>query len=260
MRASILIFAAIAPFLTLGIWPVSWPLAIGVLFASHMLILYPTLRARSQWLGPVFTRFEATQPEVWITIDDGPTADTIEILDALRRYDAKATFFVKGVLAEREPDLIRRIADAGHEIANHSLTHPSATFWCLHPSGIAREIEGCNRVIESITGSRPERFRAPVGMKNPFVHPILNALRMPLVAWTARGFDGVDGFDVQAVAQRILSKAEPGTIVLLHQGVTGIGGKPASARCLELILSGLTEKGFRFVVPSTERLLTDSET
>ena len=260
MRSAILLFAAVAPFLTVGLWPFSWPFAIGLLFASHMLVLYPTLRARSQWLGPVLTRFETSRPEVWLTIDDGPTPDSIEILDILRRHDAKATFFVKGVLAARNADVVRRIADAGHEIANHSHAHPSATFWCLPPGAIAREIETCNDAVESVTGRRPTRFRAPVGMKNPFVHPILDRLGMPLVAWSARGFDGVDGFDPRSVADRILADVTPGAIILMHQGVTGADGTPVSARCLDYVLSGLTDRGYSCVIPSTARLVTGNET
>ncbi|MGK2858163.1 MAG: polysaccharide deacetylase family protein [Thermoanaerobaculia bacterium] len=258
MRATILVFAALAPFVAIGIWPVSWLLALGVLFLSHMLILYPTLRARAQWLGPVFTRFETSSPEVWLTIDDGPTPDTAEILDVLRRHATKATFFVKGALAEDDPAMTRRIHEAGHEIANHSHTHPSATFWCLPPAAIQREIEGCNRVIESITGTRPDRFRAPVGMKNPFVHPILQRLGMPLVAWTSRGFDGVDGFSPETVADRILADASPGAIILMHQGVKGNDGAFASARCLDLVLSGLANRGLAPVIPSTDHLVTGS--
>lgn len=256
MRRAILGFALVAPLLVVALWPLSPLLALGIFFVSHMLILYPTLRARAQWLGPVLTSFETAEPQVWLTIDDGPTPDTNEMLEVLARHGAKATFFVKGVLAERSPDAIRAIREAGHEIANHSLTHPSATFWCLGPAAITREIDGCNRVIESITGTRPERFRAPVGMKNPFVHPILARLGMPLVAWTSRGWDGVDGFEPATAAERILADASSGAIILLHQGVRDAEGRIASARCLDLVLSGLTERGLACVIPPTERLVT----
>jgi len=260
VRNMILGFAALAPFLTIGLWPVSPLIAIGILFASHMLILYPTLRARSQWLGPVFTRFLTKRPAVWITIDDGPTSDTEDVLTVLERHNARATFFVKGNLASENPDAVRAIQNQGHEIANHSMTHPSATFWCLHPVGVLREIEGCNGAIEAITGRKPGRFRAPVGMKNPFVHPILDRLAMPLIAWTSRGFDGVDGFNPEVAAQRVLEDAESGSIVLLHQGVNGIDGEPASALCLDLVLSGLEDRGISCVIPPNELLLRGSET
>jgi len=260
VRSALLGFAAVAPFVTVGLWPVSWPLATGVLFASHMLVLYPTLRARSQWLGPVMTRFATDRPAVWLTIDDGPAPDTGEILEVLGRHRTRATFFVKGVLAERDPEVLRAIDAAGHEIANHSMTHPSATFWCLGPAAIMREVDGCNRVVESIVGKRPDRFRAPVGMKNLFVHPVLGRLRMPLVAWTSRGWDGVDGFDPETAADRILADATNGAILLMHQGVKDADGRVASARCLDLVLTGLAERGVDCVVPPNDSLLTGSET
>src|SRR5262249_34793019 len=125
------------------------------------LLVYGTLVPNAQWFGPVITCFAPEGNEVWLTIDDGPTDDTLQVLDAL---DAKATFFVKGTLARERPELVRAILERGHTIGNHSDTHPSATFWCLPPAAIAREIDG---------GVSSKWFRAPVGMKNPFVHPAL---------------------------------------------------------------------------------------
>ncbi len=256
MRRAILGFTALAPIAAIALWTTSIPLAIGVVFASHMLVLYPTLRARSQWLGPVVTTFATAGNEVWLTIDDGPDPrDTTEILDVLRRHDARATFFVKGSRALEHRDLVRAMADAGHGVANHSHHHPSATFWCLPPRAIRREVELCNEAIASILGTPPSLFRAPVGMKNPFVHPVLEARRMKLVAWDSRGFDGVDGFDVEATVDRVLRDARPGAIILLHQGVQGAGGGLASARCLERILEGLDARGLRCVVPQDDALL-----
>lgn len=256
MRRAILAIAALAPIATVALWSSSISLAIGVLFASHMLLLYPTLRARSQWLGPVATTFAAQGNDVWLTIDDGPDPrDTTEILEALSRHSALATFFVKGSRALEHPSLIRAISEAGHGVANHSHDHPSATFWCLPPKAIRGEIDRCNAAIASILGASPSLFRAPVGMKNPFVHPALDARGMRLVAWSARGFDGVDGFDVDTTVERVLRDAKPGAIVLLHQGVLGAGGTLASARCIERILEGLDARGLRCVIPSAETLL-----
>lgn len=256
MRRAILGFAAVAPIVTVALWSSSIPLAVGVLFASHMLVLYPTLRARSQWLGPVATTFATREKEVWLTIDDGPDPrDTREILDALRRHSARATFFVKGSRALDDPELVRAMAEEGHGVANHSHDHPSATFWCLPPSAIRREIDRCNAAISAILGAPPSLFRAPVGMKNPFVHPALDARGMKIVAWTARGFDGVDGFDLDATVERVLRDVTPGAIVLLHQGVRGADGALASARCIERILEGLDARGLRCVIPPDDALL-----
>ena len=97
MRRLILAFSAVAPVALVVLWIRGMPLlGMGVLALSHALLLYPTLRPNVQWLGPVITCFEPEGNEIWLTIDDGPTADTLAVLEAL---DVRATFFVKGTLA-----------------------------------------------------------------------------------------------------------------------------------------------------------------
>jgi peptidoglycan-N-acetylglucosamine deacetylase len=224
-----------------------------VVFVSHMLILYPTLRANSQWLGPVVTRFRTQAREVWLTIDDGPDEDTLAILDVLARYDARATFFVKGTKAERRPDLLQQITAAGSSVANHSHTHPSATFWCLGSGRIAAEIDSCGNAIASALAARPRLFRAPVGMKNPFVHPLLAKRQLRLIGWSARGFDGVL-LDPQTVAERVLEGVTPGAILLMHQGRI-VDRTPVSVLAIERVVREATTSGYRFVIPGEERLM-----
>src|SRR4029077_3154795 len=139
-----------------------------------------------QWFGPVITRFATDAREVWLTIDDGPAEDTEKILEVLAARSVRATFFVKGVLAAQRSDLLQAIRSAGHTIGNHSYSHPSAAFWCLPVPWVEEEIDRCSAVV-----GRVPYFRAPVGMKNPAVHPALAARAMRLIGWTARGFDSV---------------------------------------------------------------------
>jgi len=221
---------------------------VAILAASHALIVYPTLRPNVQWLGPVVTRFTTNRNEVWLTVDDGPTDDTLDVLDLFDRLHVKATFFVKGILAEGRPDLAAEILARGHTIANHTQTHPSGSYWCLLPGRIGAEIDACNRVLTSITGVTPRWFRAPVGMKNPAVHPALKRRGMRLIGWTARGFDAVAG-DPKKVLERILSSVSPGAIIVLHQG------REHSIRVLETVVVALTERGYSFVIPTDEQLL-----
>lgn len=249
MRALILGYAFIAPVLLLLLWPHSWLAALAVLALSHALILWPTLRPNSQWLGPVITRFESTSKEVWLTIDDGPTDDTTALLDALGTRDVRATFFVKGALAAQRPDLVRSMLARGHTVANHSQTHPSGTFWCLPPPAIARQVDACSAALETITGERPFLFRAPVGMKNPFVHPILARRGLLLVGWSVRGFDSF-GDDVERVVRRIVPRAGPGSIIVMHQG------RGFSVACVSRVIDELQKRGYSFVIPSVERLKT----
>jgi peptidoglycan/xylan/chitin deacetylase (PgdA/CDA1 family) len=250
MRTLILTFACIAPVLLVVLWPHSWVAAIGVLALSHALVLWPTLRPNSQWLGPVITRFESASNEVWLTIDDGPTSDTQALLYALDARAVKATFFVKGSLATERPDLIRLMLERGHHVANHSQTHPSGSFWCLPPAALASEIQTCSDALEAITGERPILFRAPVGMKNPFVHPILTASSLTLIGWSVRGFDSF-GDDVERVARRIVPRVRGGSIVVMHQG------RGFSVACVSRVIDELHARGYEFVIPSFERLKTN---
>jgi peptidoglycan/xylan/chitin deacetylase (PgdA/CDA1 family) len=218
-----------------------------VLALSHMLILYPTLRPNQQWLGPVVTHFETDAKEVWLTIDDGPTADTAAVLDLFERLSVKATFFVKGTLAEAHPELVQTMIARGHSVANHSHTHPSGTFWCLLAGRIAHEVDRCNAALDRSAPQRERWFRAPVGMKNPFVHPILRRRNMRLIGWTVRGFDAVLS-DAAAIAERILPELRPGAIVVLHQG------REHSLAVLEHVIGAIHARGYTFVVPSDGQL------
>jgi peptidoglycan-N-acetylglucosamine deacetylase len=254
MRALILSFAFLAtlltPILLLVLFPPWWPIAICVMALSHALVLWPTLRPNSQWLGPVITAFESTSNEVWLTIDDGPTDDTPALLDALDARNVKATFFVKGSLCAKHPERVQLMLARGHTIANHSQTHPSGAFWCLPPASIARQIDECNTALTAITAERPRFFRAPVGMKNPFVHPILARRGMTLIGWSVRGFDSF-GDDVERVAQRILPRVSSGSIIVMHQG------RDFSAACVSHVVDELRARGYSFVIPEFERLRTN---
>jgi len=221
-------------------------LALGILFLSHMLILYPTLVANCQWWGPVITDFETTRREVWLTIDDGPDPlHTPRMLEILQRFGAQATFFVIGKRAAEFPAELEAIRAAGHEVANHTASHPSGTFWSFPPSRIAAEIDQCDM---------PARyFRAPAGLKNFFVHPALQRRRLQLVGWRVRGLDTVSK-EAEAVAARILRGVQPGAIVLLHEGHRTETEPDFHPRCLELTLLALTKANYRCVLPRPEQL------
>lgn len=244
----IVTFALLAPLILAALWRSSPVAGVLILAVSHALILYPTLRPNSQWLGPVVTHFEPNGNEVWLTIDDGPTDDTPALLDLLDRCGVRATFFVKGALAAAYPELIEAVVSRGHTVANHSYDHPSATFWCALPGRIAAEIDRCNRVLAGHATAR--WFRAPVGMKNPFVHPALVRREMRLIGWTIRGFDAVVG-DAEAITRRIAPLLRAGAILVLHQG------RPHSLRVIERVIRDVQSRGYTFVVPGDAQLRAD---
>jgi peptidoglycan/xylan/chitin deacetylase (PgdA/CDA1 family) len=253
-RPALLGFAFLAPVLALYLSRTNLVIALAPLFISHVLLLYTTLVPNCQWWGPVIRSFHTTQPEVWITIDDGPSpVHTAKILDLLDRFNARATFFVIGKRAEEYPHLITEILSRGHEIANHTYTHPSGMFWAAGPVRIAAEIDLCAELLRSAPDRPARLFRAPAGLKNLFVHPELARRGLALIGWTVRGLDTVQREPV-LVAEKILRKAKAGAIILLHEGHRVAKDPEFNPRCLELTLSGLAERGYRFVIPRLEQL------
>jgi peptidoglycan/xylan/chitin deacetylase (PgdA/CDA1 family) len=226
-----------------------WIAAIVLLFSSHAPILYATLSPYSQWWGRVVRRFETSEREVWITIDDGPSEHSVAMGELLAEKAARATFFVVGQKVARNVEKVRDLKALGHEIGNHSRSHPSGTFWCLPPHLVKREILKCSRVIEGTIAAKPTLFRPPVGMKNPFVHPVLESEQLELVGWSARGFDGVKVASAQSVVDRVMRDVTPGTIILLHEG------RPHSIEILRLLLQQLERDGYRAVIPTASQLL-----
>jgi peptidoglycan/xylan/chitin deacetylase (PgdA/CDA1 family) len=251
---ALLAFVFIAPCLGFYLVRFNLILALAPIFLSHMLLLYPTLTPNCQWFGPVMRSFETDKPQVWLTIDDGPSPDhTVVMLDILDRFNARATFFVIGSRAEKYPHLLTEILSRGHEIANHTYTHSTGTFWMAGPRRIAAEIDLCAELLR-LDEDRPARyFRAPVGFKNLFVDPELKRRRLALVGWSVRGLDTVRR-EAALVARRILRAAKPGAIIVLHEGQRIATDPEFNPRCLELTLISLTEQGYQCVIPRPEQL------
>lgn len=245
MRTLIIGLSWVSPMILVIVWPYAPVAGVLLMACSHALLLAAILRPNVQWLGPVMTAFRTEGREVWLTIDDGPADDTPAILELLAQRGIKATFFVKGALAGRRRDLLEAIAAGGHSIDNHSNTHPSGWFWCLPPADVAAQIDGCASIIG------PKRyFRAPVGMKNPAVHPALEARGMVLIGWSIRGFDTVTE-DAGRVAARIVPRVTPGAIIVMHQG------RPQSLDCITRVVDELQHAGYAFVIPAADRLKTN---
>jgi peptidoglycan/xylan/chitin deacetylase (PgdA/CDA1 family) len=253
-RRALLVFMVLAPCLGLFLVRYNLFLALVPMFLSHLLLLYATMTPNSQWFGPVMRSFETDEPEVWLTIDDGPSpVHTIAILDLLDQFAARATFFVIGQRAEQYPHLVTEILARGHEIANHTYTHPSGSFWMAGPKRIGAEIDLCAEWLRA-TPDRPAKFfRAPAGLKNLFIHPELDRRRLALIGWAVRGLDTVRR-DPGQVARRIVSAAKPGAIIVLHEGHRTETNPEFNPRCVELTLNGLAEKGYRCVIPRPEQL------
>ena len=120
---------------------------------------------------------------VALTFDDGPHPNTTPyILDILKKRHLKATFFVLGVQAKKYPELVKRIHDEGHLVGNHSYGHKNLAK--LKPASIKKEIENTNKLIETITGTKPKFIRPPYGSVNKADLEAINKEGMSMVLWT----------------------------------------------------------------------------
>jgi len=200
--------------------PGQWRWALGVVLANHALFMLAGLWPRSHWLGPNWTALPAraaARNEIALTIDDGPDPIvTPQVLDILDRYAVQASFFCIGEKAELHPDLCREIVRRGHAVENHT-QHHRHHFALLGRSGFIRELQAAQDTLTRITGRSPLFFRAPAGLRNPFLDPALTRLGLNLVSWSARGFDTRIG-DVARVKGRLIRGLRAGAILLLHDG------------------------------------------
>lgn len=225
--------------------------ALALWLLPDALVAYHFFVMRAQGLLRMHRRFATSQPEVWLTIDDGPDPeDTPRILALLARHGARATFFVIGENARAHPGLVRAIVAAGHEVAHHTQTHPLGSFWCASPTRLKRELDDGLASLGA-AGVRPTRFRPPVGLRNLWLGPALAVRGLVCVGWSARGRESwCDGAD--AVVARVTRDVTPGAILLLHEGHR----LPEAIRvhAISRVLERLSELGYRCVVPTPAQL------
>jgi peptidoglycan/xylan/chitin deacetylase (PgdA/CDA1 family) len=227
----------------------SWPWALGAIVANHLVLTGAGLWPRSKLLGPNWTSLPpeaAARREVAVTIDDGPDPQvTPRVLDLLDAHHAKATFFCIGELVERHSDLAKEILRRGHSIENHSHRHLHH-FSVLGPRGMTEEIVRAQETIAAVTGESPRFFRAPAGLRNPFLDQVLNRLDLRLASWTRRGFD-TRNRRANVVLNTLARGVRGGDILLLHDGHAGRtpGGGLLILEVLPQLLANLASGGLR---------------
>lgn len=231
--------------------PQLWHWLLAIFIANHIVISVVGLLPRSNWLGPNWTKLPQAatcRHEIALTIDDGPDPLVTQlVLEILDRYQVKATFFHIGEHAIQHPDLCREIIERGHAIENHSQRH-KLYFSLLGSNGIMREITDGQETLTSITGIRPQFFRAPAGLRNPFLEPVLSRLGLRLVSWSVRAFD-TKNENAEKVKSKLIAGLRPGAIVLLHDGNAAHtkADVPIIVAVLPALLEAAREKGLHFV-------------
>ncbi len=165
--------------------------------------------------------------------------DTDTLISILKEYNVPATFFVVGAWVDKYPDEVKRLSDAGHQVQNHSNSHPNMPQ--LSNSQMKDEIETCNKKIESITGKKPTLFRPPYGDYNNNTVEVVEQCGMKCIQWSVDSLDWKENATAQSIAKRVTSKVTNGSIVLFHNDAQFT---PAA---LPTILKTLKDEGYEFV-------------
>ena len=178
---------------------------------------YATMAPRSQLYGRTLTHGSDPR-QIALTFDDGPNdPHTLRLLDVLAKYEAKATFFLIGKYVRQRPEIARAVQAAGHQIGNHTYSHPNLIF--LSSGQLRQELEDCNKALEDALGMTPSLFRPPFGGRRPGVLRTAARMGLKTVMWSVSGYD----WKAQS-PEFILDKVTPGLnssradIVLLHDG------------------------------------------
>jgi peptidoglycan/xylan/chitin deacetylase (PgdA/CDA1 family) len=194
-------------------------------------------------LAPSIWRGSPSRPVVALTFDDGPSESTSEILRLLAKHDVRATFFMCGANVRRLPSVAREVRSAGHEIGNHSDTHPRFDF--KSPAFMYGELARAQESIAAATGFTPALFRAPYGVRWFGLRGAQRELGLTGVMWTIIGRDW--SLPAPRIVRRLLG-ATNGAILCLHDGRT-IQPAPdigATVEALRFALPPLIERGFQF--------------
>ncbi|MBQ6274949.1 MAG: polysaccharide deacetylase family protein [Oscillospiraceae bacterium] len=212
-------------------WAVSSPAIVGVSAAKRSLPVYSVERDDKL----VALSFDAA----W------GNEDTQTLIDILGRYGVRTTFFVVGDWVEKYPASVKALADAGHEVMNHSSNH--AHFSSLSSDQIAADVSACNQKIAAVTGTAPSLFRCPYGEYDDHVIQAVEALGMTAIQWDVDSLDW-KGISAREITQRVLKNVRPGSIVLFHNAAEH------TPEALPGIIEALQADGYT-IVPVSELLL-----
>ena len=198
----------------------------------------------SRMFGPVTGRGPRKRV-AFLTFDDGPNPAVTElVLDVLAREGVPATFFMVGRHVERYPATARAVARAGHEIGNHSHTHPMLCF--RSAAFMEAELRRAQDCIEARTGATPTLFRAPFGVRWFGIGGVQRRLRLTGVMWTIIGYDW--SRKVDQVVERITQRTANGAILCLHDG-RELRAKPdigVTVETVQRLVPMLLDRGYSF--------------
>lgn len=198
-----------------------------------------TAFAKNERLLPIYC-VKTDKKQIAISFDAAwGNDDTGTLIDILAEYDVPATFFVVGSWVDKYPESVKQLSDAGHQIQNHSNTHPHMPQ--LSREQMRDELESCNDKIEAITGVRPTLHRPPYGDYDNALIEVMDSLGMKTIQWSVDSLDWKDSASAQSICDRVTKKVTNGSIVLFHNDADH------TPEALPTILKCLKDEGYEFV-------------
>lgn len=214
-------------------------LLIGSLAAVGATGAYAVAAGKTTRKLPIYC-VDTPDKKVAMSFDASWGADkTLAILETLERYDVKANFFAVGFWAEKYPETLKKLSDSGRmEIGTHSNTHPHMTK--LSKNQMELELDASMKIIEEVTGKKPDLFRAPFGDYNDTLIETATEKGLYTIQWDVDTLDW-KGLKSGEIAARVLKKTQNGSIILMHND------GEHTVEALPLIIEGLKNKGYSFV-------------
>lgn len=220
------------------------PIIAGATLAATGITGYGVFSTKSTLFAPSIWRGPRDRPAIALTFDDGPSESTPAILQILQQHRITATFFQCGANVRRLPQVAREVSTAGHELGNHTDTHPRLCF--KSPGFIYRELAQAQETIQQATGATPVLFRAPFGLRWYGLRGAQRRLGLTGIMWTAIGFDWAR--PAQQVVELLRGQAANGAIFCLHDGRRTRTNPEISATvdALAALIPMLLDSGFYF--------------
>jgi peptidoglycan/xylan/chitin deacetylase (PgdA/CDA1 family) len=208
---------------------------------------YQSMAPTGQWYGSTFTGL--SRPSKWLalTYDDGPNDPwTLRLLDVLNKYDVRATFFLIGRYAQQRPDIVRRLAQAGHVIGNHTFTHPLLIF--RSGTQVKQELESCEKALSGAVGDHSNLFRPPFGGRRPVVLCAARRLGLQPVMWDVTGYDW-NAPSAEYIEARVTRRVRGGNVILLHDGghLRMGADRSRTVTATDRLIARYQSEGYRFV-------------
>jgi peptidoglycan/xylan/chitin deacetylase (PgdA/CDA1 family) len=221
--------------------------AVAATGAALVLAGYHSMAPTSQLYGSTFIGEARPSRRLALTFDDGPSdPSTLRLLEVLERHRIRATFFMIGRHIARHPSIACAVAAAGHEIGNHTETHPLLT---VHTARrVRREIETCEQRLQETVGPLSRLFRPPYGGRRPGVLRQVRAQGLQTVMWNVAGKDWKTQ-SPQLIESTLCGAIRGGDVILLHDGAPGGSGRErlGTVEAVDRIIPRLQDQGYRFL-------------